>query len=140
MLNNCAKIRLMKRTPLKRKSKSDTRKVQDKLWEHCKRLTRQKYGNTCYSCGKTGLVGSSWQTGHLVPNSVGGALLRYHLSNLRPQCYYCNINLGGNGATYYRLMVEREGQKYVDELFALKNQTVKASDHFIALLAEYEKL
>ena len=130
----------MKRTPLKRKSKSDTRKVQDKLWEHCKRLTRQKYGNTCYTCGKTGLENSNWHTGHFIASSVGGAVLRFNLQNLRPQCYFCNINAGGNSAVFYRNMVAKEGQKYVDELFALKQQTVKASDHFIALLAEYEKL
>ena len=125
---------------LKRKSKSDTRKVQDKLWEQCKRIIRAKYGNTCYTCGKTGLEGSSWQTGHFIPSSVGGALLRYNLSNLRIQCYYCNINLGGNGASFYRNMVECEGQEYVDELFALKNQTTKASDHYIQLLEEYSHL
>ena len=130
----------MKKSPLRRKSKSDTRKVQDALWEHCKRIIRAKYGNTCYTCGKTGLTGSSYQTGHFIANSVGGALLRYNLKNLRIQCFYCNINLGGNGAVFYRNMVAREGQKYVDDLFALKNQTVKASDHFIQLLAEYENL
>ena len=130
----------MKKSPLRRKSKSDTRKVQDSLWEHCKRIIRAKYGNTCYTCGKMGLEGSNWHTGHFIPNSVGGALLRYNLNNLRPQCYSCNINSGGNGSAFYLALLNREGQQYIDDLFALKNKTVKASDHFIQLLAEYENL
>jgi len=130
----------MKRSPLKKKSKSDTRKIQDELWEHCKRIIRKKWGNTCYSCGKTGLQGSGWHTGHFIPSSVGGASLRYNLDNLRPQCYYCNVNLGGNGTSFYKEMLKREGQEYIDNLFALKQQTVKASDHYIELLAKYKEM
>jgi hypothetical protein len=38
-------------------------------------------------------------------------------------------------------MVEREGQKYVDDLFALKNQSVKADVIFYQkLIDEYEDL
>lgn len=56
-----------------------------------------------------------------------GAYLRYDLRNLRPQCYRCNIDLSGNGAIFYRLMVEREGQEYVDELFRDKQKVVRAN-------------
>ena len=132
--------KVLKKTPLKRKSKSPMANVQTLLWEECKRIIRAKYGNTCYTCGKTGLVGSSWQTGHFIPNSVGGASLRYELKNLRPQCYRCNIDLSGNGAVFYRLLVEREGQKYVDDLFLQKQKMVKAYDHYLLLLEEYKKL
>lgn len=131
---------LKAKTPMKRKSKSETRKVQDLLWEECKRITRARYGNTCYTCGKPGLAGSSWQTGHFIPSSVGGAVLRYELRNLRPQCYRCNIDLSGNGAIFYRRLVEDEGQAYVDALFALKGLTVNALDHYKAKLEEYKQM
>lgn len=130
----------MKRTPLKRKSKTPFAKLQQKLWELCKQIIRLRYGNTCYTCGKTGLVGSSWQTGHFIAKSVSGASLKYDLRNLRPQCYRCNCDLSGNGAVFYRLLVEREGQKYVDEIFRDKNKTVKANDHYAKLIPLYETI
>lgn len=131
---------LRSKTPMKRKAKSETRKVQDKLWEECKRITRATYGNTCYTCGKFPLEGSSWQTGHFIPSSVGGAVLRYDLRNLRPQCYRCNIDLSGNGAVFYRKLVEVEGQDYVDALFALKGQTIKALPFYTELLYKYKEM
>jgi hypothetical protein len=117
------------------------KQLKTKLWELCKQACREQYGNTCYTCGKTGLEGSGWHTAHFIPSGSCGALLRYNLRNLRPCCYHCNINLGGNGAVYYRRMVEREGQAYVDDLFALKNQSVKADVIFYQkLISEYEDL
>ena len=120
-------IKKAKKTP----KKSQISRLKRSLWELCKQIIRLKYGNTCYTCNKPGLSGSSWQTGHFIPSSVGGASLRYHLSNLRPQCYYCNINLGGNGSQFYKNLVERESQEYVDNLFKIKNQTtIKADEQF----------
>lgn len=116
---------------VKKSSKnSQIKRLKTNLWELCKQITRLKYKNVCYTCGKTGLEGSSWQTGHFIPSSVGGAYLRYELRNLRPQCYYCNINLGGNGATFYKNLVEREGQEYVDQIFKDKQITIKADEAF----------
>ena len=134
----------MKRTPLKRKSKSETRKVQDELWQECRRIIKSRYPShyrtwTCFTCDKP-ISKSNCQLGHFIPNSVGGALLRYNLDNLRLQCYYCNINLGGNGSEFYPRLVKEKGQEYVDKLFQLKGQTTKALDHYKMLLDEYKKL
>lgn len=52
----------------------------------------------------------------------------------------CNVWRGGMGAEYYRRMVEREGQEYVDELFKDKQKSVKAYDRYLEQLAEYEKM
>ncbi len=129
----------MKRTPLKRKSRTNEAKLRDRLWELCKLITRKRYGNVCYTCGKAGLEGGSWQTGHCIPSASGGAYLRYDLRNLRPQCYNCNINLGSNGAEYYRRLVKSEGQKYVDQLFNDKQKIVKADKIWLEnKISEYE--
>lgn len=95
------------------------------LWKLCKSLTRKVYGNNCYTCPARNLEGSNWHTAHLIPSAACGGFLRYDLRNLRPCCYNCNINLGGNGSTFYKHMVEREGQAYVDQLFKDKNKTIK---------------
>lgn len=130
----------MQKVKSTRKKKSLTKKVQEELWVECKRIIRGYYGNTCYTCDAFPLEKSNWQTGHFIPSSVGGAILRYELMNLRPQCFRCNIDLSGNGSIFYRNMVEREGQKYVDNLFILKTKSVKALDHYIELLELYRKI
>lgn len=121
---------------VKRKLKTPEQKAKERLWELCKDLTRARYGNVCFTCGKGGLSGASWHTGHFLPSSTCGAFLRYDLRNLRPQCYFCNINLGGNGAAFYQRLVETEGQAYVDQLFLDRNTVVKADLKFYTGLIE----
>lgn len=137
------KTELKKKTPIKRKSKSPIRKIQDELWAECKRITRLRYIKkdgtwNCYTCDHVIDQPKNAQTGHFIPNACGGALLRYHLGNLRIQCYRCNIDLSGNGSEFYRRLVIENGQQHVDDLFLLKEQTTKAVDHYIKLLAEYK--
>lgn len=125
-------------TGLNRKSKTPEAKLKAKLWELCKKIIRLKYGNTCYTCNKNGLMGGSWHTGHFIPSSTCGAYLRYDLRNLRPQCYYCNINLGGNGSAFYRRLVDVEGNEYVDSLFRDRQVVLKANSAFYEnLIAKY---
>lgn len=126
---------------MKRKSKSETRKIQDLLWQHCRRITMERYKepHKCFTCDKP-ISGSNKQLGHFIPNSIGGALLRYNLDNLRLQCYYCNINLGGNGSEFYRRLLKEKGQKHIDNLFELKGQATKALDHYLMLLEQYKLL
>ena len=119
----------LRRKPIRRKSTPE-KLLKKKLWELCKLIIREAYGNECYTCGKTGLAGSSWHTGHFIASSICGLYLRYDLRNLRPQCYRCNIDLSGNGAVFYRRMVEDEGQEYVDELFRDKERITKSSTQF----------
>ena len=112
-----------------------------KLWKLCQKLTREKYGNVCYICGARNLIGANWHTCHLIPSGSCGAYLRYDLRNLRPCCYHDNINLGGNGAEFYRQMVKEVGQKVVDKLFKDKNVIVKADKiWFLSKIAEYQRL
>jgi hypothetical protein len=89
-------LRGSKSPPKKRKKSSPLQLAKKKLWEECKRITRGKYGNVCYTCGKEGLEGSNWHTGHFISSSICSVYMRYHLDNLRPQCYNCNINKSGN--------------------------------------------
>lgn len=88
--------------------------LKDRLWNECKRITRERFPNTCYTCGKQGLSGQDWQTGH---GKAKGALplrFKYDIRNLRPQCYNCNH--GGNGMTdifIARMETEEEGVAFL---------------------------
>lgn len=125
---------------MRKQSKQSISKIQRKIWEHCKRIIRERHGNSCFTCGRTGLTGSNWHTGHLWAKASLGAYLKYDLRVLRPQCYHCNINLGGNGADFYRKMLQEVGQEKMEELERDRQKTVKAYDFYVKLLSEYEKL
>lgn len=125
---------------MRKKSKQKISLIQRKIWEQCKRIIRKKYGNTCYTCGATGLSGVNWHTGHLLAKASVGAFLKYDLRILRPQCYNCNINLGGNGAIFIENMRRIEGDTYVDQILKDRQVTVKAYDFYVELLAKYEVL
>jgi hypothetical protein len=105
--------------------KKTVTQLKKKLWEECRRISIEKYGNVCFTCGAY-CEGSGRHLGHFIPSSTCGAFLRYDLRNLRIQCYRCNINGGGQGAEFYKRLVETEGQEYVDQLFKDKNVSIKA--------------
>ena len=131
----------MKKTPLRKKSKSDIRKVQDLLWQELRRIIREQYGNDCYTCGKKNLQGSDCQLGHVpYPKASLGAYLKYDMRLCRFQCYNCNINKGGMGAEAYKRMLKEEGQAYMDKIEKDRQVTVKASDFYTKLLSEYKNI
>lgn len=125
---------------LKRKSRTEVAKLKDELWQLCRQIQFKKYGDVCYTCDKP-ISGSNRHLGHFIPSASGGAFLRWDLRNLRPQCYFDNINLGGHGSEYYRRLVEREGQEYVDQLFRDKQKTIKCDKWWLMeKISEYEKI
>ncbi len=128
----------LKRGTLKKQGKTPISKIQRDLWVLCRTITRARYGNTCYTCGKTGLIGGNWQTGHMWAKASVGACLKYDLRILRPQCYFCNINLGGRGADFYVKMLKEVGAVAISQLNFDRQQTVKAYDHYLKLLREYQ--
>lgn len=130
----------MKRSRIKKQSKLPISRLQRQIWELCKQITRNKYGNTCYTCGRNGLEGSNWHTGHLFAKASLGAYLKYDLRVLRPQCYNCNINYGGNGAVFIDRLRVQEGTEYVEGIIRDRTISVKAYDHYLKILEEYKKL
>lgn len=130
----------MKRSKLKKQSKQPISKLQRLIWQECKRIIRKKYGNVCYTCGATGLTSSNWHTGHLLAKASLGAYLKYDLRLLRPQCYRCNINMGGAGAIFIENMRKLEGNGYVDLILLDRQKSVKAYDWYVALLTQYKTL
>ena len=125
---------------MKKKSKQKISVIQRKIWEHCKRIIRARYPNTCYTCSRTGLEGSNWHTGHMFSKATLSAFLKYDLRVLRPQCYFCNVNCGGRGAEFIENMRRIEGNEYVDKIILDKQKTVKAYDFYVDLLKEYESI
>ena len=134
----------MKRTRIRKKGKSESAKIQQKLWELCRQIIRKRYPNICYTCDATGLKGANWHTGHMWAKGSLHALLKYDLRILRPQCYRCNMILGGMGAIFYEKMLKEEGKKYMQALdqarWEDKNVVLKSTDHYLNLIESYTQI
>jgi len=143
-LQHRAKRAKMPRRASKRKKSTPTiTKVKKQLWEECRRITRERYGNTCYTCERTPLDGSNWQTGHFISSSICSVYLRYHLDNLRPQCYNCNINKSGNWVAFEEHLVKEFGAEFPENLKRLNRETTgKQYDvlWYLNKIAEYRSL
>ena len=69
-----------------------------------------------------------------------GAYLKYDLRVLRPQCFRCNMRLGGMGAEFYRRMLDEIGKEAMDKLEKDRQVRVNAYDHYVKILAEYRAI
>lgn len=119
-------------------------KLKKKLWnltsEYVRRRDSYNGRVKCCTCGiEKEWKGDGMQAGHFIPQAQGDAV-RFDLRNIHPQCYRCNINLGGNGAEYYPYMVKRYGQEAVDKLRYLSNRSVKFTESdFEDMIEDMEK-
>jgi 5-methylcytosine-specific restriction endonuclease McrA len=91
----------------------------------------------CCTCGTT----KNWkemQAGHFIPRAQGNAVY-FDERNVHPQCFRCNVNLGGNGSEYYPYMLERYGQETIEELRQLRCQALKFTTQDLKELGEKYK-
>lgn len=115
--------------------------LRNRLWVLCRQLTFGKYGNTCYTCGRRNLEGSSLHCGHLWPRATLSNHLKWDIRILRPQCPLCNTFNDGEGAVFYRNMVKEIGQRAMDKLEKEKQILVKADVlWFQKKIEEYQKM
>ncbi len=126
----------------RRRKKGEITKLKEKLWLLCRLITKQRYGNKCYTCGKEVPDGKGMHTGHYITSSLCSVPLRFDLRNLRPQCYHCNINLSGNWPNFQNRM-EGVEPKITLTLMKLNYETKGIqypAEWFISKIAEYQKI
>jgi len=131
----------MRRTRIRKTAKKDTLSYWKKeFWTVFSKFIRTRDENTCFTCDKKG-SGSGIHAGHFIPKSIGGLTLYFNEKNVHAQCYFCNINLGGNGAEYYRRMVKKYRKKTVDGLFKLRDTGYKkyTIEDYQKLIKKYKK-
>ena len=132
----------------KRKTpKTPTEKAKDELYDLSHTFIRKRDSindyeikGYCFDCGKLD-SGQFFQAGHWIPDSVGGALLRYHPHNLHGQSAGCNcyFNQEQVKINYTLKMLEKYGIDYVNKLKALKQKSIKADILFYLKLIELYK-
>lgn len=106
--------KVAKRIP-KNKTPS-VRQLKDKLWNEVKRITRERFPHTCYTCGATNLEGSNLQSGHGKPMGALPLRYKYDIRNIRNQCMRCNIHMGGCQDIFImKLEQEEEGLAFLND-------------------------
>ncbi len=113
--------------------------LKSKLWkiisEYIRRKDADNEGNvSCVTCW----MRKHWkemQAGHFVP-SWSSSYLRYVEDNIHPQCYHCNINLGSNPIEYRIYMVNRYGEKFVEQMIACRNEPTSLKSYDLQVKIE----
>jgi len=133
----------IKRTAIKKPKLVSTSKLKKDLWKIVSPYIRNRDDFTCFTCGKRvrpyAGKAKGIHAGHMFPSGNCGALLRYHPKNLAAQCYFCNINMGGNSAEYYIRAEKKYGTEYMQSLRAMKQTNIQADRYFYESLIDLYK-
>lgn len=126
----------MKKTPLKRKSKSEKRKLEDAIHAEMRRIAINRHPY-CVCCGnRDGIL----QGGHLIPKASSRAV-RFDLMNLFTQCSVCNGRHRFNQSPYINWYIRTFG---IEEHNKLLERSRTISHYKIQdlrdILEEYKKL
>lgn len=129
---------------MKRKTKVKQRSlksIEKELWGLCKAIIRKKYKHECYTCGANRLRGRNLQTGHLWPKMFLDPYMKYEILILRNQCTRCNIWGGGQGAEFYRRMLDEISLVQMDILHEWKSTKVNPKfvrEFYLDLIEKYK--
>ena len=129
----------MRRSRIKRKSKTPIAKAKEKLWKQLKAVIDIRDGPNCISCGARDLVGHNKHGGHFIPSSSCGGFLRYDLRNVWNQCATCNLFRNGAGAEYTLALQKKFGTKFVEQIIEDKNVSIKLDIDYVQRMTEYYK-
>lgn len=109
----------MKKSKLKRKSKSPYKKLLDKAVETFNAWIRERdkkrLGGRCYTCGGIGSEAGHWR------HNNNATRFNELLVNL--QCTKCNRYLSGNLNAYTLRLIKEHGQELIDKLWKESHQT-----------------
>jgi hypothetical protein len=120
--------------------KPPIKSLKDKLWKLTSQIVRLQ-SDSCYTCGKLIPDFRQRAAGHFWSKGGHGAT-RFHLDNLRVQCFGCNSFKSGNLAEYSSRLLKEIGQERFDELYRLAHLTRPSwkRDELENLITEREEL
>jgi hypothetical protein len=101
-------------------------KAKDRAWKAFSLWVRKRGAignvNTCITCGRVKPI-EKLQASHFIPGRHNSIL--FDERGCWASCYTCNVVLGSNPVKYYRFMLKMKGQKVIDELDKLSEETKK---------------
>jgi len=124
--------------------KNKLQRLKSNLWRIFSEYIRKReidsegFGN-CISCGKV----EHWKNmdaGHYIPKTYGLSIY-FEERNVHPQCTGCNRFRRGNLTAYAIALRKRYGENILEELDALKHETIKFSrSDYEELIEKYKGL
>ena len=96
--------------------KKTVSQLKKEAWKVFSKYIRTRDNFTCFTCGRKGN-----QAGHMISKHIGGSALYFHPENVHCQCYFCNINLGGNGSVYSKRFIDEYSLETFNKLHTLKD-------------------
>ncbi len=125
----------LKRTKLRKKSKTKLSTLRRKADETFNRYIRNRDGLVCISCGTVGSV----DAGHYVATSVS-ANLRYDERNVNSQCRRCNRFLHGNLEGYAIGLLHKYGTEILEKLHKEKSVICqRTAKDYEEIISTYEE-
>ena len=108
---------------LRANKRPSVRQLKDKLWKEVKRITRDRFPATCYTCGMH-VEGQNDHAGHGKPMGALPLRYKYDIRNIRRQCMLCNIHRGGMTDIFIaKLEQEEEGIAFLLEACYLDEES-----------------
>lgn len=118
-------------------------KLKKELWALVSQYVRTSVADqfgmvTCVTCGRRKHY-KQMHAGHFIPGRHNAVL--FDIRGIHPQCYGCNVVLGGNARKYDKWMKENMGQEVIDDLDYLDSTTVSFTESYlIDEIKKYKKL
>lgn len=111
---------------VKKKKQKTISKLKELVWKQFSIYIRSKDADfqdniSCFTCDRR----DHWRTfdaGHWIPKSTGGAALYFHEKNVNPQCTGCNRFRHGNLTVYAVRLQQKYGPRILTELDKLRGQ------------------
>ena len=123
-----------------KKAKKDLTLLSHNFIRHRDSINDFEIKGYCFDCGKL-CEGSDFQCGHFIPDSVGGALLRYHPHNMHGQASSCNCGYSSEMVKirYTQAILSKYSESGLNRLLELKNKSIKADILFYNQLIDLYK-
>lgn len=129
------------------KAKTPLQKAKDKAWKQFSRFIRLRdclattgdidYG-ICITCGLR-FHFKELQAGHFVPGRGNAVLFDEDITHA--QCQKCNVWLYGNLIEYYPKMLKLYGEERVEQMKALRHESIKYSvEEYLQIAENYKNL
>ena len=94
----------MKKQKTKREKLPSIKKLKKQLWELCRQITLNKYGNKCVLCDKT----EKLNVHHWIFNELNSSKYRYDADNLCSLCFFHHLRFIHTRASWHVLKTLKE--------------------------------
>jgi len=104
----------MKRTKLRKHSKSPISKLKKEAWRVFSLFIRARDKYICFTCDKDLKGSRTLHAGHFISRRVNATL--FDEINVAAQCMYCNLYNYGASGEFARRLIKKYGQKEFNNL------------------------